>query len=70
MGIGKWIGGVLGFMAFGPLGALAGIILGSFFEEEANMTGQPSVAEPITMINIHEETHTPGSVTVSFSPCW
>ena len=28
MGIGKWIGGVLGFMAFGPLGALAGIILG------------------------------------------
>ena len=31
MGIGKWIGGVLGFMAFGPLGALAGIILGSFF---------------------------------------
>lgn len=27
MGIGKWIGGVLGFMAFGPLGALAGIIL-------------------------------------------
>ena len=36
MGIGKWIGGVLGFMAFGPLGALAGIILGSFFEEGAN----------------------------------
>lgn len=40
MGIGKWIGGVLGFMAFGPLGALAGIILGSFFEEEASMAGQ------------------------------
>ena len=40
MGIGKWIGGVLGFMAFGPLGALAGIILGSVFEEGANMTGQ------------------------------
>ncbi len=40
MGIGKWIGGVLGFMAFGPLGTLAGIILGSFFEEGANMTGQ------------------------------
>ena len=68
MGIGKWIGGVLGFMAFGPLGALAGIILGSFFEEEANMTGQPFGGR--TMINIHEETHTPGSVTVSFSPCW
>lgn len=41
MGIGKWIGGVVGFMAFGPLGALAGIILGSFFEEGVNMTGQP-----------------------------
>ncbi|WP_297905450.1 TerB family tellurite resistance protein [uncultured Parabacteroides sp.] len=41
MGIGKWIGGVLGFMAFGPLGALAGIILGSFFEEGTNMAGQP-----------------------------
>jgi len=39
MGIGKWIGGVLGFMAFGPLGALAGIILGSFFEEGANYDG-------------------------------
>lgn len=41
MSIGKWIGGVLGFVAFGPLGALAGIILGSFFEEGASMTGQP-----------------------------
>ena len=62
MGIGKWIGGVLGFMAFGPLGALAGIILGSFFEEGANMTrGSLSVAAPITMMNIHEETHTPGT---------
>ena len=44
MGIGKWIGGVLGFMAFGPLGALAGIILGSFFEEGANMTGNVTVS--------------------------
>ena len=44
MGIGKWIGGVLGFMAFGPLGALAGIILGtgalSSGGRWANMTGQ------------------------------
>lgn len=40
MSIGRWIGGVLGFVAFGPLGALAGILLGSFFEEGANMTGQ------------------------------
>ena len=39
MGIGKWIGGVLGFMAFGPLGALAGIILGSFFEGRGKYDG-------------------------------
>lgn len=70
MGIGKWIGGVLGFMAFGPLGALAGIILGSFFEEGASMAGSLSVAGTNYDDDIHEETHTPGNVTVSFSPCW
>jgi len=32
MAIGKWIGGFLGFMAAGPLGALAGYALGSLFE--------------------------------------
>lgn len=32
MGLGKWIGGAVGFMAFGPLGALAGYALGSLFE--------------------------------------
>ena len=32
MGFSKWIGGILGFMAMGPLGALAGILLGSMFE--------------------------------------
>ena len=30
MGAGKWIGGILGFMTMGPLGALAGFALGSF----------------------------------------
>lgn len=40
MGIGKWIGGVLGFVAMGPLGALAGIILGSLFEESSSSTWQ------------------------------
>ena len=29
MGAGKWIGGILGFMTMGPLGALAGFALGS-----------------------------------------
>ena len=32
MGMGKWIGGVLGWMAGGPLGALAGYAIGSLFE--------------------------------------
>ena len=32
MGVGKWIGGFLGFIAFGPLGALAGYALGSLFD--------------------------------------
>ena len=32
MGIGKWIGGVVGFMTMGPLGALAGYALGSMFD--------------------------------------
>jgi len=32
MGIGKWIGGFLGFMLYGPLGALAGYALGSLFD--------------------------------------
>ena len=32
MSIGKWIGGIVGFITAGPLGALAGIILGSLFE--------------------------------------
>ena len=32
MGLGKWIGGVVGFMAMGPLGALAGYAIGSMFD--------------------------------------
>lgn len=32
MGYGKWIGGIVGFMAGGPLGALAGYVIGSLFE--------------------------------------
>ena len=31
MGLGKWIGGIVGFMAAGPLGALAGYAIGSMF---------------------------------------
>ncbi len=32
MGFGKWIGGIAGFMAGGPLGALAGFAIGSLFD--------------------------------------
>ena len=32
MGFGKWIGGIVGFMAAGPLGALAGYALGKLLE--------------------------------------
>ena len=35
MGAGKWIGGIIGFMA-GPLGALAGYALGSLIELGGN----------------------------------
>jgi DnaJ like chaperone protein len=34
MGLGKWIGGIVGFMAAGPLGALAGYAIGSMFENK------------------------------------
>ena len=36
MGLGKWIGGILGFVALGPLGALAGIVLGRLFENSVS----------------------------------
>lgn len=32
MGVAKWIGGIIGFMAGGPLGALAGYALGYLFD--------------------------------------
>ena len=33
---GKWIGGFIGLVAGGPLGALAGFVLGSLFDENDN----------------------------------
>ena len=41
MGYGKWIGGIVGFMAAGPLGALAGYAIGSLFDgtDEGNYSG-------------------------------
>ena len=42
MAAGKWIGGFLGFITAGPLGALAGFALGSLFDhglDEVNRDG-------------------------------
>ncbi len=47
MGIGKWIGGLLGFFAMGPLGALAGIVLGSMYDDsQADEPRAESYADP------------------------
>jgi len=40
--IGKWIGGGLGFTLGGPLGALAGFVLGSVFDEAENIIQKPA----------------------------
>lgn len=46
MSIGKWIGGILGFVAFGPLGALAGVILGSLYEDKEDEPQGRAYADP------------------------
>lgn len=42
MALGKWIGGVVGFMAGGPLGALLGVVIGSLFDEKSKPNQQYS----------------------------
>ena len=63
MGIGKWIGGIIGFMALGPLGALAGIVFGSLFDEGINP------AEEVMKVTPPRKTDIRASETASFSPC-
>ena len=41
MALGKWIGGVLGFMSAGPLGALAGIVIGGLFDNVLDAVNTP-----------------------------
>lgn len=41
MAYGKWIGGFLGFMSGGPLGALAGIVLGGLFDTMLDAVNTP-----------------------------
>lgn len=38
MGAAKWIGGILGWAAFGPLGALFGYLIGAVFDGSAEVT--------------------------------
>lgn len=38
MKLGKWIGGVMGYMAMGPLGALAGFFIGGLFDRTSDET--------------------------------
>lgn len=45
MGTAKWIGSIIGFMAGGPLGALAGYALGSLFDKDEQMTFQQEEAQ-------------------------
>lgn len=44
MGFGKWIGGIVGFMASGPLGGLAGFAIGSLFDSATDLK-QPQYTE-------------------------
>jgi DnaJ like chaperone protein len=38
----KWLGGGLGFVMGGPIGGLLGFVVGSFFDEEADLTTKNS----------------------------
>ena len=46
MGAAKWIGGIIGFMAGGPLGALAGFAFGSLFDNGTNAPDPYDGEEP------------------------
>lgn len=43
MAIGKWIGGFLGFINGGPLGALAGFVLGALFDVGIDKVNEPDL---------------------------
>lgn len=45
MAAGKWIGGILGWMAGGPLGVLAGIAIGALFDYGMDSVNQPAAGK-------------------------
>lgn len=70
MGYGKWIGGVVGFMAMGPLGALAGYAIGALFDKATDAEAQGATGrEYYGPTSSGCEDIGQRSVTVSFSPC-
>ena len=65
MGAGKWIGGILGFMTMGPLGALAGFALGSLLDGNNGLFGNRYEKD-----RRKPETMTKASGIAFYSPCW
>lgn len=65
MGAGKWIGGILGFMTMGPLGALAGFALGSLLDGNNGLFGNTYEKDRWKL-----ETMMKASGIVFYSPCW
>lgn len=57
MGAAKWIGGILGFIIKGPLGALAGYALGSLFDSDTNEeeNAQNTSSRRQTYTSAHDE---------------
>ena len=58
MAFGKWIGGFLGFLNGGPLGMLAGIILGTLFDSA--ISNDNSLKEENDTDNTHHQTQNSG----------
>ena len=72
MGAAKWIGGIIGFMAGGPLGALAGFVFGSLFDTDSSDAGSYYGEEPThgtTYTGQRNTTNTLLSVPCANVPC-
>ena len=48
MAAGKWIGSFLGWMAGGPLGALAGLVIGAMFDYGMDSVNTPDTGGSAT----------------------
>ena len=64
MGLGKWIGSAMGFMTMGPLGALAGYFIGSWFDKQAVGMQEDLQADEAGRANYR------GSETAFCFRCW